>query len=75
MLFLICHFPSQTERGQDPIPSAAGGATGQAIAEYVIAMFLCALVAVGVFKMYQTASRIHYNDIAKARTGVMGMRP
>ena len=48
---------------------------GQAMAEYVIAMFLCALVAVGAFKMYQTAARVHYNGVARARTGITGMRP
>ncbi|PKM99387.1 MAG: hypothetical protein CVU78_06585 [Elusimicrobia bacterium HGW-Elusimicrobia-2] len=49
--------------------------SGQAMAEYVIALFLCAMFAVGTFKTYQHAMRVHYNRVAKARTGSTGMRP
>ncbi|MCD6311360.1 MAG: hypothetical protein J7M11_02765 [Elusimicrobia bacterium] len=48
---------------------------GQAMTEYVIALFLCAMFAVGTFKTYQYAMRVHYNRVAKARTGSIGMRP
>jgi len=47
----------------------------QAMTEYVIALFLCALVAYGAFKMYSSAMRVHYNDVVRARTGYVGMRP
>jgi len=45
------------------------------MSEYVIALFLCAMFAVGTFKTYQYAMRVHYNRFARARTGVSGMRP
>lgn len=43
--------------------------------EYVIALFLCALVAAGTFKMYQSVMRVHFNKVAGARTGLVGMHP
>ena len=45
------------------------------MSEYVIALFLCAMFAVGNFKPYQYAMRVHYNRFARARTGSIGMRP
>jgi len=49
--------------------------SGQALVEYVIALFLCAIVAAGTFKMYQSAMRVHFNKVARARTGWSGMWP
>jgi len=49
--------------------------SGQAMSEYVMALFLCAMFAVGTFKTYQYAMRVHYNHVARARTGTIGMRP
>jgi len=61
---VICHLSSS--------PPAKNG---QAMVEYVIALFLCALVAAGTFKMYQSAMRVHFNKVAGARTGIIGMHP
>ncbi|MFH1957515.1 MAG: hypothetical protein ABIJ15_03475 [bacterium] len=55
--------------------SHPASSSGQALVEYVIALFLCALVAAGTFKMYQSAMRVHYNKVAGARTGIIGMHP
>ncbi|MFH1353410.1 MAG: hypothetical protein ABIH68_07555 [bacterium] len=56
-------------------PCQARRCSGQAMVEYVIALFLCALVAAGTFKMYQSAMRVHFNKVAGARTGIIGMHP
>jgi len=61
--------PSETSQDSSQMKKA------QAMTEYVIALFLCALVAYGAFKMYSSAMRVHYNDVVRARTGYVGMRP
>jgi len=75
LIFLIaiaCLFGLKMYGGKIKKGYSKGAAT---MSEYVIALFLCAMFAVGTFKTYQYAMRVHYNRFARVRTGVSGMRP